>query len=34
MSNKPIYDKVILKVSGEAFAGDKNFGIDKETLTH
>ncbi len=32
MSNKPIYDKVILKVSGEALAGDKNFGIDEETL--
>lgn len=29
---KPIYKRVVLKISGEALAGDKGFGIDQDTL--
>jgi uridylate kinase len=29
---KPIYRRVLLKISGEAIAGKKGFGIDTETL--
>ncbi|NLW07445.1 MAG: UMP kinase [Clostridia bacterium] len=30
---KPIYKRVILKLSGEALAGAKGFGIDQEVIT-
>ncbi len=30
---KPKYQRVILKISGEALAGDKKFGLDEEMLT-
>lgn len=30
---KPIYKKVVLKISGEALAGEKKFGLDEEMLT-
>lgn len=29
---KPVYNRVILKISGEALAGDKSFGIDFDTV--
>jgi uridylate kinase len=29
---KPIYNRVIIKISGEALAGDKSFGIDPATI--
>lgn len=29
---KPIYNRVVLKISGEAIAGDKGFGIDPKTI--
>ena len=29
---EPIYDRVVLKISGEAIAGDKGFGIDPTTI--
>ncbi|GAQ26225.1 MULTISPECIES: UMP kinase [Tepidanaerobacter] len=29
---KPIYKRVVLKISGEALAGNKGFGIDQDTL--
>ncbi|NMC28153.1 MAG: UMP kinase [Syntrophomonadaceae bacterium] len=31
--NSPKYNRVILKLSGEALAGDKGFGIDPEVIT-
>ncbi len=31
-STEPIYRRVLLKLSGEAFAGDKGFGIDGSVL--
>ena len=30
---KPIYERVLIKISGEALAGPNRFGIDEETLT-
>jgi uridylate kinase len=30
--NKPKYDRVVLKLSGEALAGNRGFGIDPETV--
>lgn len=30
---KPIYKRVLLKLSGEALAGDKGFGLNEETLS-
>ncbi len=30
--SKPVYKRVLLKLSGEALAGEKGFGIDTETL--
>ncbi len=30
--NAPVYDRVILKLSGEALAGEKGFGIDQDVL--
>ncbi len=30
--SKPIYKRVLLKLSGEALAGEKGFGIDTDTL--
>lgn len=30
---KPIYKRVLIKISGEALAGPNRFGIDEETLT-
>ncbi|MFO7611083.1 MAG: UMP kinase [Clostridia bacterium] len=30
--SKPIYNRILLKLSGEALAGSKGFGIDSETL--
>jgi len=32
LPNKSIYKKILLKISGEALAGPKGFGIDKHTL--
>lgn len=32
MSDTPRWDRVLLKLSGEAFAGDKGFGIDGEVV--
>ena len=32
MAEKSKYKRVILKLSGEALAGDKGFGIDPETV--
>lgn len=32
MSDKPKYQRVVLKLSGEAIAGEKGFGIDPETI--
>lgn len=29
---KPIYNRIVLKISGEAIAGDKGFGIDPKTI--
>lgn len=29
---KPTYNRIILKLSGEALAGDKGFGIDEKTI--
>jgi len=29
---KPIYKRVVLKISGESLAGDKGFGIDQDVL--
>lgn len=29
---KPLYKRVILKLSGEALAGDKGFGLDEQTI--
>ena len=29
---EPKYKRILLKVSGEALAGDKKFGLDEETL--
>jgi len=28
---KPVYGRILLKLSGEALQGEKNFGIDSET---
>lgn len=30
--SKPIYKRIVLKISGEAIAGDKGFGINPETI--
>ena len=30
---KPIYERVLIKISGEALSGPNRFGIDEETLT-
>ncbi len=30
--NKPVFKRVVLKLSGEALAGDKGFGIDSDVL--
>ncbi len=30
--SKPIYNRVILKISGEALAGDKHFGFDNDVM--
>ncbi|MDR0853820.1 MAG: UMP kinase [Clostridiales Family XIII bacterium] len=32
MGKKPIYRRVVLKISGEALAGDNRFGLDDDTL--
>ena len=32
MGDKPIYKRVVLKLSGEALAGDKGYGIDNDIL--
>lgn len=29
---QPIYNRIVLKISGEAIAGDKGFGIDPKTI--
>ena len=34
MAEKSKYKRVILKLSGEALAGDKGFGIDPETVEY
>ena len=31
---KPTYSRVVLKMSGDSFKGDKEFGIDADTLTY
>lgn len=33
MAEKSKYKRVILKLSGEALAGDKGFGIDRKRLS-
>jgi len=30
----PVYKRVLLKLSGEAFAGDQDFGIDSRFLEY
>lgn len=30
--NKPLYKRVVLKISGEALRGDKGFGLDEATI--
>ena len=30
--NKPIYKRILLKLSGEALMGDEHFGIDPKVL--
>ena len=30
---KPIYKRVLIKVSGEALAGEKHFGLDSDMLS-
>ena len=30
--NKPKYKRIMLKISGEALAGDKGFGLDQPTI--
>ena len=30
--SKPLYKRVLLKLSGEALAGDKGFGLDTDTV--
>jgi uridylate kinase len=32
MDKKPIYKRILLKLSGEALAGDAGFGIDRKTV--
>ena len=32
MSEKPPYKRVLLKVSGEALMGDREYGLDSETV--
>ena len=32
--NKPIYQRILLKLSGEALMGDKNFGIDQKVVQY
>ena len=32
--NKPIYNRIVLKLSGEALKGDRNSGIDEETIVN
>jgi uridylate kinase len=32
--NEPIYKRILLKISGEALAGDKGFGIDNDTVAN
>lgn len=31
--DKPIYKRIVLKLSGEALSGDKKFGLDEETIS-
>ena len=31
--NQPKYKRILLKLSGEALAGDKNMGLDMPTVT-
>lgn len=33
MAGKPVYQRVLLKLSGEALAGDQKYGINTDTLT-
>lgn len=33
MNRKPVYKRIVLKISGEALAGPKGFGIDNEVLS-
>ena len=33
MGNKPVYKRVLLKLSGEALMGDAEFGIDPEVIS-
>ena len=32
MESRPRYNRVLLKLSGEAFAGDQGYGIEPETI--
>lgn len=32
MEYRPVYSRVLLKISGEALAGDKGFGIDPAVI--
>ena len=31
---KPLYSRILLKLSGEILAGDKDFGIDPEKASY
>ncbi len=33
MANKPVYDRILLKLSGEALAGNQGYGIDPEIIS-
>lgn len=33
-SEKPRWDRIMLKVSGEAFAGENGYGVDGDTVAH
>ena len=33
MSEKPIYKRILLKLSGEALMGEQGYGIDPATIT-
>ena len=34
MANKPVYDRILLKLSGEALMGKQPFGIDPDMMRY